>query len=110
MECVKELYYKSPIIKKIFTTLDILINHCVIIFTFLLFMLILVYIRRSLLNLISLMLVLIVICSYMSKGINQLNFFWNILTFYQAFVLLSIAFYQFIYQSGLSQQHWFIKS
>ena len=109
LECVKEIYYKSPTTKKIFTTVDILINHCVIIFTFLLFLLILVYIRRSFLNLISLMLVLIVICSYMSKGISHLNFYWNILTFYQAFVLLSITFFQFIFQSGLSQQKWFVE-
>lgn len=93
LECIKELYYKSPTTKKIFTTVDILINHCVIIFTFLLFLLILVFIRRSFLNLVSLMLVLVVICSYMSKGIIHLNFFWNILTFYQAFVLLTITFY-----------------
>jgi hypothetical protein len=44
----------------------------------------------------------------MSKGIKKLNFFWNILTFYQAFVLLSILVYQFIYGSGISEQKWFI--
>jgi len=109
LECIKELYYKSPTTKKIFTTVDILINHCVIIFTFLLFLLILVFIRRSFLNLVSLMLVLVVICSYMSEGISHLNFFWNILTFYQAFVLLTITFYQFIYQSGISEQKWFVE-
>jgi hypothetical protein len=53
--------------------------------------------RRSFLNLVSLTLVLTVICTYMSRGIKKLNYFWNILTFYQAFVLLSILVYQFIF-------------
>lgn len=69
LDCIKDLYYKSPTTKKIFTTIDILINHCIIIFTFLLFLLILVFMRRSFLNLVSLMLVLTVICTYMSRGI-----------------------------------------
>lgn len=71
-----------PTMRKIFIAMDIIMNHAIIIFTFLLFLAIEIFMHRSLLNLISLILTLIILCTYMSKGIKNLNLWWNILTVY----------------------------
>lgn len=84
------LTIKFPFSSKVTKFLGIMINHGIVILAFLSYLLTLTFMRRSILNLISLVLLLCLLASYLTGGIKVLLKQWKIIGLYQAFVLLSI--------------------
>lgn len=52
--------------------------------------------RASIINLVSLVLVLLVLYIYLRKGLRQMIRYWKIIQYWTAFALLSTLFYQFL--------------
>ena len=96
---------------KITTSLGVLLNHGIVILAFLGYLLTLTFMRRSILNLISFLLLLLLLASYLSGGMKVFLKQWPIIGFYQAFVLLSILAFQFSCQSpGLADYPFYKKT
>ncbi len=79
-------------------------NQCVVILTFLAYVLLLTFIRRSVLNLISFLIILSLLCAYLNKGMIKLLKYWKLVSFYTAFVLLSQLAFQFFAITAIGQK------
>ena len=67
---------------------DIFYTNIIVIISFTLYLVLVVVIKSTLINAITQTLVLILLCIYLAKGIKELLGYWNLLTFYQAIVLV----------------------
>ena len=70
---------------------------------FLFYVLTLVYIRRSLLNLVSLCIIFFALYEYLKTGIEGLLKVWKVILWYSAFVLLCEVMFQFFAITGVKQ-------
>lgn len=70
---------------------QVLENHLIVIVTFFVYLLVIYTARRSFLNLGSLLLILVLMASYFNNGLSQLLKYWNVITVYQAMVLLTLV-------------------
>ena len=68
--------------------LDIIYTNLIVIISFTLYLVLVVAIKSTLINAITQTLVLILLCIYLAKGIKELLGYWNLLTFYQAIILV----------------------
>jgi len=84
---------KYPRIAKVTRFLSVIFNHSIVILTFLGYLLTLTFMRRSILNLVSFIILLLLLASYLVNGIKTFLKQWPVVGFYQAFVLLSILAY-----------------
>jgi hypothetical protein len=64
-----------------------------VIVTFFVYLLVIYTARRSFINLGSLLLILVLLASYFNNGLSQLLKYWNIITVYQAIVLLTLVLF-----------------
>jgi len=96
-KCKHILFQKYRNAYKFVSAFSIGFNHILVIFSFSLYLLLLVFIQQSLINAISQAIVLSLLCIYMSKGLIVLVEYWGILIFYQAFVLMSQIMFQFLF-------------
>lgn len=80
----------SPTLYKIYKIYTIFENHVIVVVTFFAYLMLLFAIRRSFLNTISLLFVLILLGNYMNNGLKSLLKWWNIIAIYQACVLLML--------------------
>lgn len=81
----------NPRISKVYRVYQVLENHLIVIVTFFVYLLVIYTARRSFLNLGSLLLILVLMASYFNNGLSQLLKYWNVITVYQAMVLLTLV-------------------
>ena len=97
----KLISIKNPRLYFFYKCYNILENHLIVIITFLLYLILIFSVRRSFLNLISLVLILILLGMYLNKGLTILLKYWNVIAVYQAFVLLALLLVEFIIYSKM---------
>jgi hypothetical protein len=76
--------------------LDIIYTNLIVIISFTLYLVLVVAIKSTLINAVTQTLVLILLCIYLAKGIKELLGYWNLLTFYQAIILVLMVVFQFM--------------
>lgn len=74
---------------KVMKVLSIIYNHLVVILTFLTYLIIICLIEDSILNLVTLIIVLTLLCIYMHRGLKPLLSRWFILQYWTAYVFLT---------------------
>ena len=75
---------------------DIIYTYSIVILAFTLYLVIIVLIPSSLINVVTQTLVLILLCIYLARGLNVLLGYWKLLIIYQAIVLVLMVFFQFM--------------
>jgi len=85
-----------PFLSKLVKIQQIIFNHVVVIFTFLAYSLLIGFISDTLLNLVTLLIVLSLLCLYLHRGLKPMLASWFILQYWTAFVFLSSLLFQFL--------------
>jgi hypothetical protein len=88
-QVIEALSAEYPTITKAIKFTAVMTNHVIEIFAFTFYIVALSYMRRSVLNLGSLVVVLVILFIFLKFGNKSLFKYWSILCFYSAFVLLS---------------------
>jgi hypothetical protein len=81
---------------KVMKVLSIFFNHLVVFLTFLSYLLLIGFIEDSILNLVSLIIVLTLLIIYMHRGLKPLLKWWIVLQYWTAFVFLTALSFQFL--------------
>ena len=88
-----------PRLYSLYIKLSIIYNNVIVVVGFAIFLAIIATIERSLMNAISQMILLLLMCIYLAYGTKALLKSWNFLIVYQAFVLTVLVLVQIMTQS-----------
>lgn len=81
---------------KLIKSLSIVYSHIVVISTFIVYIMVLLWIRISVLNAISLIILLSLLLAYLDKRLKLMLKRWTLFQYWTAFVLLSSLAFQFL--------------
>lgn len=76
--------------------------HSIVNFAVIMFLVILAIIEHNFFNLISQFFILVMLATYLNKGLRTMLDYWPILVIYQALVLLILVFFIYLEKSALS--------
>lgn len=93
--CQERVSIKFPTCYKVYHWCVLVLNHSIVLVTFLFYFLCVFNLRRTFMNGITLMIILFLLIVYFSKGLEKMLKWWKLLSFYQAFVLSLLLLTQF---------------
>lgn len=101
-ETLKVLKSKMPTMSRVVEFLHKLYFHSIVNLAVFLFLGLLTVIQHNFFNLISQFFILVMLATYLNKGLKTMLNYWPIIVIYQALVLLILVFFNFLENSALT--------
>ena len=101
---------RAPTLYSSYFVVNVAYNYIIVILAFTIYLTVIILLPRTLINALSQTLILVLLCVYLSCGIKTLLRYWNLLIFYQAFVLMILVIYQFLVQTPNFEDSWLYKT